>query len=119
MAAKKEPGNAIDKVVKHYRGSRTKIAVPEWEMDIYFTAVSYADIESIGDVTGLELNVQTLIFKAEDEDGNKLFRAGDKAHLMATADSKIMSRVITRMSGSGAKKKSGTKDEKDSRSDSD
>lgn len=123
MAEKKKGPRAIDAVVKHYKGVRRMLKVPEWMEDgkslaIYYTPVSYGDLEAIGDCEGYRLNVRTLIFKAEDEDGNKHFVPGDEAHLMANASSAVMTRVVTEMFGGDAKKNSPTPENEDKVSDS-
>lgn len=121
MAEKKDAKGprAIDAVVKHYRGVRRKLAVPEWNLIFFYTPVSYGDLEAMGDAEGYRLNVRTLIFKAENEEGDKHFSPGDEANLMANASSAIVTRCVTEMFGGDAKKKSETADEKETDSASD
>jgi hypothetical protein len=94
----------LDKATAHFRnrisGAMRKIHVPEWECDIYYKEAS--NLRDEGKI--LELNqqgktvealVESLIVKARNEDGTKMFNMPDKVILMNEVDPAVLIRVIS------------------------
>lgn len=94
----------LDKATAHFRnrisGAMRKVHVPEWECDIYFKEAS--SLRDEGKI--LELNqqgktvealVESLIVKARNEDGTKMFSMPDKMTLMNEVDPSVLIRVIS------------------------
>jgi len=94
----------LDKATAHFRnrisGAMRKVHVPEWECDIYFKEAS--SLRDEGKI--LELNqqgktvealVESLIVKARNEDGTKMFTMPDKMTLMNEVDPSVLIRVIS------------------------
>ena len=94
----------LDKATAHFRnrisGAMKKITVPEWECDIYYKEAS--SLKEEGKV--LELNqqgktvealVESLVIKARNEDGTKMFAMPDKMILMNEVDPSVLIRVIS------------------------
>lgn len=76
------------------------IEVPEWETTVYYKQYSnfmteQKIIEYHNDGKLAEALVETLIQKALDEDGKKLFRQADRATLLREVDPNIIIRVCT------------------------
>lgn len=94
----------LKKATDHYRsqvgGELMSIEVPEWETTVYFKQYSnfmteQKIIEYHNDGKLAEALVETLIQKALDEDGKKLFRQADRATLLREVDPNIIIRVCT------------------------
>lgn len=98
----------IEQVRTHFDGlTRARIEVPEWAGDdgkpavIYARPMTMAEKQKIanagandGHIASL---VTTLILKAEDEAGNKVFTLDDKHTLMNRADTEVLARIILQM----------------------
>ncbi len=93
---------ATDNIVKHYQtkinGDLQKLHVEEWDMDIYYrNTYSFQDESKIVELQakGLVVDalVQSLIVKARDKDGKRLFHDLDMKRLMTEADPAIITRV--------------------------
>lgn len=113
-------GRAIDQIVQRYKATRGKVVVPEWGLTLYFSPITYADLDAIGTSdSDKKNNVRTIIFKAENKGGEKLFSSGDEAHLMANAEARVLTRIVREMVGGDAKKKSTMTDQEGAASDSD
>lgn len=98
--------SVLNKAKGHFRdqlaGDLNSIEVPEWETTIYFKNIStFAQEQKV-----LELHakgelvaalVETLIQKALDKDGKKLFKQADKDVLMREVDPNIIIRVCTEL----------------------
>lgn len=91
-----------DKIGKHYQtaiaGDMKKYHCDEWQTDIYFRSTypfkdeaRIIDLSSQGKV--VEALVETLIVKARDASGKRLFTDADKLKLMNEADPKVIVKV--------------------------
>lgn len=94
--------SVIEQITAHY--SNTEIAsvdVPEWgaggePLTIYWTPLTIREHGSItkrskGDIS--HFNIEVLLAKALDAEGNKLFTLEDKQKLLRAADARIIARV--------------------------
>jgi len=93
----------LDKATAHFRskmsGELKKITVPEWETDIYFkdttTLKEQAKIIELAQKNNtVEALVETLIIKARQIDGSKMFNAMDKSVFMNEVDPDVLIRVV-------------------------
>jgi hypothetical protein len=96
----------LDNATKHFRaklsGALSSIEVPEWETKIYFKDVTtlkeqskLIELATQGKTT--EALVETLITKARNEDGTKMFQVADKVVFMNEVDPQILIRVVSEM----------------------
>ena len=98
----------LEKATAHFRAqlnnSMEVIDVPEWETKIYFKKVTTLKEES----KVLELSqqgktvealVESIIMRARNEDGTKMFSMPDKITLMNEVDPRIIIRVAGEMNG--------------------
>lgn len=109
----------IDRIRRAFRRDAEKVAVPEWEMDVYFHPLTIADQQAVASIvrreTGkesdpMEENIQLLILKARDEQGKPLFVGGDAHFLKTEADARVINRVSTLMYLSGSLSQKEAKD---------
>ena len=95
---------AIDKISQHWQkaiaGGLDKIRVDEWDMDIYIKKTyAFKDesrvmkLQSQGEP--VEALVETLLVKALDKDGKRIFNDADKVNLMNEADPSVILKVVT------------------------
>lgn len=95
---------AIDKIAQHWQqaiaGDMTKIRVDEWDMDIYIKrAYAFKDesrvmkLQSQGEP--VEALVETVIVKALDKNGKRIFNDADKVNLMNEADPSVILKIVT------------------------
>ena len=102
----------IDAAKSHFRskiGNELKsIEVPEWEVNgepakIYFRpSINFLQQEKIlaladQDKKG-EAIVESLIQRALDAEGNRMFRSANRTELMRSVDPEVISRVVTQIS---------------------
>lgn len=98
----------LENATAHYKaqlaGNLQSIEVPEWETTIYFKAItSMADEQKVlklhteGKLA--EALVESIISKACDADGKKLFKTADRVTLMHETDPKILMRVAGELNG--------------------
>ena len=76
------------------------VVVPEWDATIFFKPTTLAQRNTIFRYVNdgsLESLVQTLIIRALDEDGKRLFSNADKKDLMEKVDPDVIVYVITAM----------------------
>ena len=94
--------NPMEKITGHFRnkitGQMKSIVVPEWDMEIFFKEVNTLTEESkmlalAQQGKTIEALVETLITKARDKDGNKIFRPADKTTIMNEADPAVVIRI--------------------------
>lgn len=89
--------DAIDLVREHFASLGTrKIEVPEWKLTIYATPVTLAEKSRLykkSRENDMDLLVDLLVMKAQNEKGEKLFTIEHKATLLNKADSNIIGRV--------------------------
>ena len=94
---------ALDKITKHFKEKLSAdmgmTHVPEWDLKIYFkTSITLKEqsklieLAQAGKTT--EALVETLITKARNEDGSKMFNPLDKSVFMNEADPSILIRVV-------------------------
>ncbi len=101
----------LERAKAHFKTRRETdmdyIDVPEWgegdkPLRIFWRPMNLAENNQIfkyaknGD---LEAMAQTLIVRALDEDGNRLFRPVHKTELMKHVDAKIIERIVLAMGG--------------------
>lgn len=98
--------NAIDKMTSHFRtkisGDMMKCNVPEWDMDIWYKssntlAEEATLIELAQKGKTVEALVETLITKARNADGSKMFKKADKITMMNEVDPTVLIRVVGEM----------------------
>jgi hypothetical protein len=76
-----------DKIIEYLQKDRKRsIEIPELEETIYFTPVTVLEMEKImtlsgGGASSKDFHVQTIIEKAEDAEGKKVFSIEDKSYL--------------------------------------
>lgn len=89
--------DAIDLVRDHFTSLGTKrIEVPEWKLTIYSAPVTLAEKNRLyrkSRENDMELLVDILIMKAQDENGKRLFEAEHRLTLLNKADSNVVARV--------------------------
>tara|TARA_X000000950_G_scaffold112882_2_gene142078 strand:+ start:4093 stop:4449 length:357 start_codon:yes stop_codon:yes gene_type:complete len=97
---------AIQSATAHFKeklaGTLYKYHCDEWDMDIYYQASSSMRIES--KIMSLTQNgkaadalVESIILKALDQDGNRLFKETDRAALMNEADPQVIIKVASQL----------------------
>jgi hypothetical protein len=100
----------LEKATAHFRnkigGDMKKIHVPEWECDIWFKASNTLKeqaklIELAQQGKTVEALVETLIIKARNQDGTKMFNMPDKMVFMNEVDPKVIIRVVGDMNEVG------------------
>lgn len=103
--------NVLEKATAHFRsrisGSMRKIHVPEWECDIWFKEANTLKeeaklIELAQQGKTVEALVETIIIKARNEDGTKIFTFADKAVFMNEIDPNVVIRVVAEMNVANA-----------------
>jgi len=96
----------IERATAHFRnqisGAMKHIEVPEWECKIYFkTASSLKEEGRILELSqqgkSVEALVESLVVRARNEDGSKMFTIGDKATLLNEVDPKVLIRIVGEM----------------------
>lgn len=89
--------DAIDLVRDHFASLGIKrIEVPEWKLTIYSAPVTLAEKNRLyrkSKEHDIELLVDVLILKAQDENGKKLFEVEHRPTLLNKADSNVVARV--------------------------
>lgn len=98
--------NIMDNATKHFQeqlsGELLHVEVPEWDATIWFKpAFTFAQQEKIiqlsNDGKMVEALVETLIVRALDKDGKKVFTHASKTRLMNQVDPNIIIRVVGEM----------------------
>jgi hypothetical protein len=93
----------LDKATGHFRNKLNEemksITVPEWDCKIYFkTVVTLREqsklIELATQGKQVEALVESLIVKARNEDGTKMFTFADKATMLNEVDPNVIIRVV-------------------------
>ena len=111
----------LDKATAHFRtkisGDMKKVTVPEWECDIYFKESNTLKeegklIELAQAGKTVEALVETLIVKARNADGTKMFGAMDKVVFLNEVDPNIVIRVVGEMNLANAQFNDGAEVEK-------
>lgn len=98
--------NPLDKMTSHFRtrisGEMRKIHVDEWDLDIYYKEVNTLQeesklIELAQKGKTVEALVETLITKARNADGTKMFKPINKVVMMNEVDPAVLIRVVGEM----------------------
>lgn len=100
----------LDKISQHYQtaiaGGLEKIEVKEWDMEIYCRKTypfkdeaKVIELQSQGKT--VEALVETLIVKALDKDGKKIFRDADRINLMNEADPSVIIKIAGAINNAG------------------
>ena len=93
----------LDKATSHFReklsADMQSVVVPEWDAKIYFKAsVTLKEqsklIELASQGKTVEALVETLIVKARNEDGTRMFAMPDKVTFMNEVDPNVIIRVV-------------------------
>ena len=93
----------LENATKHFRakisGNLKLIEVPEWETKIYYKDVITLKeqsklVELATQGKTVEALVETLITKARNEDGTKMFQVADKVVFMNEVDPNVLIRVV-------------------------
>jgi hypothetical protein len=101
----------IDKATAHFRakisGEMRKIHVPEWECDIWFKEANTLKeeaklIELAQQGKTVEALVETLIIKARNQDGTKMFGFADKMIFLNEVDPNVVIRIVSEMNVANA-----------------
>jgi hypothetical protein len=96
--------NITENIAKHYQlsigGELKKIRCEEWDADIYFrTTYPLKDEARILELQAqgktVEALVESIVTKARDKDGNRLFHDADRIKLMNEADPQVVIKVAT------------------------
>ena len=100
--------NVLEKATQHFRskldGSLEKIRVDEWDTDVYFYPTSPLKDESSilklqQEGKNVEALVQSLIIKARNADGSRMFATADRVTLMNEVDPKVILKVAAAING--------------------
>jgi hypothetical protein len=95
--------NVLYKATSHFRtkisGEMKKISVPEWDCDIYFKPTLTLKeqgklIELASQGKQVEALVESLVVKARNQDGTKMFAMPDKMILLNEVDPGVIIRVV-------------------------
>jgi len=84
-------------------GDLKSVNVPEWGTKVYFkSSMNFKDQGAVlrlhGDNKPAEAVIMTLILKAMDKNGVKLFTRSNMTEMMLTVDPEVVSRIVTEMS---------------------
>ena len=96
--------SVLDKAREHFKEQMANglqsVEVPEWDVTIYFKPQAnfqaqqrVIKLHSEGKLA--EALIETLLVRALDKDGKKLFGFGDKDTLMREVDPEVIVRVVT------------------------
>lgn len=94
----------LERATSHFRnkisGDMAYVTVPEWDCKIYFKpTVTLKEqgklIELATQGKSVEALVETLIVKARNEDGTKMFSMPDKITFMNEVDPSVIIRVVS------------------------
>jgi len=101
----------LDNATAHFRnqisGEMGKVFVPEWDDTIYFKAANTLKeegklIELAQQGKTIEALVETLVMKARNADGTKMFGLADKMIFMNEVDPQVLIRVVGEMNTTNA-----------------
>lgn len=91
----------IDKAAEHFGMYEVRIIeVPEWEAVIYAKPINIAEKQKLTKLAqgdDYEFLMRLMVMKAEDEQGNKLFREADLMKIRREVDPAIVARVATQI----------------------
>ena len=108
---------AIESAKVHFSGLAVEMTeVPEWGTDgeplqVYYKPMTLAEknkLYKLAQNDDLEIMAYTLIYKALDSDGNKIFDLGDKRALMHEVDADVAAELAGKiMSGASIEEQKG------------
>jgi len=93
----------LDKATAHFReklsGELKSVKVPEWDLEIWFKTVTNLKeqsklVELAAQNKTVEALVESLILKARNADGTKMFTNADKVTFMNEVDPNIVIKVV-------------------------
>lgn len=96
--------SVLNKAKEHFNNQMTgqmkSVEVPEWDTTIYFKTVqNFAAQQKILQLSNegkvVEALVETLIVKALDKDGKRVFNSADRDVLMREVDPEVILKVCT------------------------
>jgi hypothetical protein len=100
----------LEKATGHFRskisGEMKFVNVPEWETKIYFkTSITLKEQSKLIELSSqgktVEALVESLITKARNEDGSKMFTPMDKVVFMNEVDPNVLIRVVGEINAAG------------------
>jgi len=103
--------NVLENMVGHFEDQAiAEVEVPEWGTEeeplvIYFKPFTLAEqkrLYSMAKDDNMEMLAYTLILKALNKEGEKLFGMGDKMTLMNQVDPYVLARVVNSITASSA-----------------
>ena len=100
----------LEKISQHYQsaiaGGLDKIVIKEWDMEVYCKKTypfkdeaKIIELQSQGKT--VEALVETLIVKALDKEGKRIFRDPDRINLMNEADPAVIIKVAGAINNAG------------------
>lgn len=99
----KEEGSIIDTIRALHKEQRRKLYVPEWDVEVYVSPVTFEDLEEIErrkhsdpkiPQTQADRTLLLLVLKARRESGEPLFRFMDIPILKREASTEVVNRII-------------------------
>jgi len=93
----------LDRATAHFReklsGELKSVKVPEWDLEIWFKTVTNLKeqsklVELAAQNKTVEALVESLILKARNADGTKMFTNADKVTFMNEVDPNIVIKVV-------------------------
>lgn len=95
--------SAIEKVVAHFsKQGLKKTHVEEWGLDVYYKPLTLSERHKINEASEFNPSFSpayTLIYKALDEDGKRLFKTGDAAELKKSSVFSVVTTVAAKITG--------------------
>lgn len=98
--------SVINKATQHFKDKMSagmkKVEVPEWDTTLYFKPlVSFAQEQKViqlhSEGKQVEALVETLVSRACDEDGKRVFKTADKTILMNEVDPAVILSIVNKM----------------------
>ena len=96
----------LEKATAHFRnqisGEMKSVDVPEWETKIYFKSVTNLKeegrlLELTQQGKSVEALVESLVTRARNEDGTRMFNMADKVTMLNEVDPKVLIRIVGQM----------------------
>lgn len=100
--------SVLERATKHFRskldGTLERISVPEWETEIFFYPTTPLKEESSilklqQEGKTVEALIQSIIVKARNADGSKMFAPADRVTMMNEVDPKVLMRIAGQLNG--------------------
>tara|TARA_R100001129_G_scaffold102110_1_gene69808 strand:+ start:798 stop:1175 length:378 start_codon:yes stop_codon:yes gene_type:complete len=96
--------SVLDQATKHFEaklGEMQSVKVPEWGTTVYFRPVT---LDEQGVIFGLQNDgksadavAMTIILRARNEDGTRMFKKADKFEIMHKVDPDVITKIINAM----------------------